>query len=311
MLIKSLIRLWNYLNIYYLKPFDAVNDTITSDLLLKLNWQNNYIEIGSGDGAFSFIMHGGSFSLYYDRYLNVNLNKKDIFNSNNKNLVIKKKYKKEKIYPSISIDAKKFHVDLVKKIGFSKKTILSKYENLPIKSRTQNLIFFYTPHGLKSHSKSIKEASRILKTGGRILILVYLKNVEKYFICNNLKKISSGFLNKYFSNLDNGRFKEITKMSDSLNGWKKKLSESNLRISKFYTGLHPIAWMIYDIQTRPILKILIRLFNFFPIFPRTMFKIMWMIILYPILIITYILFRNYSTDSKNKNCYIVFETIKK
>ena len=133
MLIKSLIRLWNYLNIYYLKPFDAVNDTITSDLLLKLNWQNNYIEIGSGDGAFSFIMHGGSFSLYYDRYLNVNLNKKDIFNSNNKNLVIKKKYKKEKIFPSISIDAKKFHVDLVKKIGFSKKTILSKYENLPIK----------------------------------------------------------------------------------------------------------------------------------------------------------------------------------
>ena len=37
----SLIRLWNYLNIYFLKPIDAVNDTITSDLLLKFNWEKN------------------------------------------------------------------------------------------------------------------------------------------------------------------------------------------------------------------------------------------------------------------------------
>ena len=52
----SLIRLWNYLNIYFLKPIDAVNDTITSDLLLKFNWEKKYLEIGSGDGMFSYIL---------------------------------------------------------------------------------------------------------------------------------------------------------------------------------------------------------------------------------------------------------------
>ena len=77
----SLIRLWRYLNIYFLKPFDAVNDTITSDLLLKLHWSDNYMEIGSGDGMFSYIMHGNSFPIWFDRYLNVDLKRKNIFQS--------------------------------------------------------------------------------------------------------------------------------------------------------------------------------------------------------------------------------------
>ena len=80
----SFLRLWNYLNIYFLKPFDAVNDTITSDLLLKFNWEKNYVELGSGDGMFSYIMHGNSFPIWFDRYLNVDLNSKNIFKSKNK-----------------------------------------------------------------------------------------------------------------------------------------------------------------------------------------------------------------------------------
>ena len=52
-----LSRLWRYLNIYFLKPFDAVNDTLTSYLIYKVHkLKNNYLELGSGDGMFSFIM---------------------------------------------------------------------------------------------------------------------------------------------------------------------------------------------------------------------------------------------------------------
>ena len=75
-------RLWNYLNIYFLKPFDAVNDTLTASLLKDYNWETPYIEIGSGDGMFSYIMHGNSFPLWFDRYQNINLSNKNIFKSN-------------------------------------------------------------------------------------------------------------------------------------------------------------------------------------------------------------------------------------
>ena len=61
-------RLWQYLNIYYLKPFDAINDTLTSYIIYQnIKFEKNYVEIGSGDGMFSYIMHGGKFPLTFDR----------------------------------------------------------------------------------------------------------------------------------------------------------------------------------------------------------------------------------------------------
>lgn len=301
----SLLRLWKYLNIYFLKPFDAVNDTITSDLLLKLNWKNNYTEIGSGDGAFSYIMHGGSFPISFDRYLSVNLNNKDIFKTidNNK---IKFKNKKLKITPHLSVDAKKFHVEKIKKINFSKKAICNKYENLNIKSNSTNLIFCYTPHGLVSHKKLLKEISRVLNRNGSAIILLYLENVKNFFICDQLYKKTTGSLKKYFKNLDNGRCKEISVLANTYNNWKKKFENLNLFINSFSTGLHPYAWVIYDLQTRPFLKLLINFFNFFTIKLRTLLKLIWMILFFPFISIVYILLSNLSKDV-NKNCYIAFE----
>jgi len=80
-----LIRLWRYLNIYYLKPFDALNDTLTSTLILSNSWNEAYVEIGSGDGMFSYIMHGGKFPLWFDRYKNIDFKNKDIFDAKNNN----------------------------------------------------------------------------------------------------------------------------------------------------------------------------------------------------------------------------------
>ena len=72
-----LSRLWQYLNIYFLKPFDAINDTLTSYIIFKnIKFKNNYVEIGSGDGMFSYIMHGGRFPLSFDRYLDIDFDKK-------------------------------------------------------------------------------------------------------------------------------------------------------------------------------------------------------------------------------------------
>ena len=41
-------RLWNYLSLYFLKPFDAINDTLTASLISRLDWSGEFVEIGSG-----------------------------------------------------------------------------------------------------------------------------------------------------------------------------------------------------------------------------------------------------------------------
>ena len=66
---------------------------------------------------FSFIMAGGKFPFYFDRYIDVALNKKDIFDIHKRN----QDQEYDKINKTfLSIDAKKNHVKKIKEIGFSK-----------------------------------------------------------------------------------------------------------------------------------------------------------------------------------------------
>ena len=62
-------RLWRFNNLYFLKPNDAINDTLTASLLIDFDWSGEIIEIGSGDGVFNYVLHGGYFPLKYDRYV--------------------------------------------------------------------------------------------------------------------------------------------------------------------------------------------------------------------------------------------------
>ena len=304
----SFLRLWNYLNIYYLKPFDSVNDTITSDILLKFKWKNNYLELGSGDGMFSYIMHGNSFPLWFDRYQNINLSNKNIFKSNFKHFPkLKKKYL---IRPKHSIDARKHHVISINKIGFSKNSQISNYENFKYKKKTENLIFFYTPHGLKNYEKSLKNIIPIIKKNGRIFLLLNLNNVLSNFICYKLSK-RNNTLKNFFNKLDNGRYNETKKVSKSFNQWINLFKKNNLKIKNFYTGLSSLTWKINDIQTRPFLKILIRFFNMFPITIRTLLKVIWMLFLYPIVAFVYLFGSKISQAKKIDNCYVAFELIHK
>lgn len=307
----SFMRLWRYLSIYFLKPFDAVNDTITSDLLLKLNWKKNYLELGSGDGMFSYIMHGNSFPLWFDRYLNVDLENKNIFKKKGLIKFPKLKKKNNKIFPTLSIDARPHHIEYIKKINFSKTAKRMNYEKLKISKNSKELIFFYTPHGLKNYNIALKKASECLKKKGKLLVLLYLDNVDKNFIFYHLKKKYKGKVGNFFLKMDNGRYLETKKLSKTFGEWIKLFKKNNLIILKYYTGLSPLAWKIYDIQTRPILKVLIKFFSLFPSFLRTFFKLIWMILFFPFLCLTYMYCSNISHVYQNKNCYIVFELIKK
>lgn len=303
-LIFVVTRLWRYLNIYFLKPFDAVNDTITSYLIYnKHSLKNNYFEIGSGDGMFSFIMCGGKFPIKFDRYLDVNLSQRDIFDTHKKKYLFKLDVKK-KIRPRISVDAKKNHVKKIIEIGFSKKTVLSRYENLRLKKNSAKQIFYYTAHGIKNFDKSIKSAIGVLKKDGRIIFLVFDNYVKKHFICYMLSK--KGLFKKFFKRLDNKRYKEISNYSKEHQKWKIYFNKMGLKLYKESQGLSGIAWKFYDVQTRPILKYLIRFFNFFPNNLRTILKFFWMLTLYPFLLLFLFFFSNLFFKFSN-NCYRIFE----
>ena len=300
-----LSRLWRFHNLYFLKPNDAINDTLTASLLYKFNWSGKILELGSGDGVFSYVMHGGYFPLWFDRYLITDLHKNDIYDLHKKG-ILKTSVILEKPAIYLAVDAKLSHVKKIQEIGFVKTAVVSAYENLPIASNSVEKIFYYTPHGLKDHDAAISEAHRVLVFNGEMLILLFNKNINSSFLFYRLSKVTRGKLRSFFLGLDAGRHDEITRLSKSANEWKLFFSCHGFSIEEEYMGLSEFAWKIYDTQTRPILKILISTFNIFPTPLRMIFKFIWMAVCYPYLIIFYFLFSNQYLVIDKKNCYVAY-----
>lgn len=300
-------RLWRYLNLYFLKPFDAVNDTLTSSLIHRLDWSGEVVELGSGDGEFSYVMHGGSFPLWYDRYLDTDLSKQDIFDTHKENQI---KILKPLDEPHIilAVDAKENHVKKIKEIGFVQNALCAKYEALPLEDSSVSKIFYYTPHGLENHDKAIDEAIRVLKPHGKLLILLYDSVFKDAFLCYKLSHtLKSKTLAVYFKKLDNGRYEEITNLSKTQEAWMAYFGAKGLTCKVQHQGLSTTAWKFYDIQTRPVLKYMIRFFNLLPLPLRTALKLLWMIAWYPFLLLFYVLFSNQFVTLDEHNCYLSYE----
>lgn len=304
-----LTRLWRYHNLYFLKPHDAVNDTLTSSLLHRLDWSGPVVEIGSGDGVFSYVMHGGFFPLWFDRYLLTDLSKPDIYDSHRAD-VLRPAVRLTAPDISLAIDAKESHVRKIGEIGFARHCQVAAYEALPLASASVPKIFYYTPHGLHDHEAAIREAARVLVPGGRMLILLYDSKFKPSFLCHRLGKALPGAAGHYFARLDNGRHDEITRLARTPAEWQDFFRRHGFVIEARHSGLSGFAWKMYDIQTRPLLKPLIRLFGGLPGPLRTAAKLLWMIACYPYLVLFYLLFSNEYVRIDHTDCYLAFQVRK-
>src|SRR5438093_1135440 len=60
-----------HLNVYWLRPESALWDAIASSVISRIEFISPSVDVGAGNGIFSFITAGGAFSLAYDWYRNV------------------------------------------------------------------------------------------------------------------------------------------------------------------------------------------------------------------------------------------------
>lgn len=301
----ALTRLWRFLNIYFLKPNDAVNDTITASLLTDFDWSGNVLEIGSGDGMFSYVMHGGGFPINFDRYRMTDLKKADIYDVHQKSILTTSKKLFSPII-EVAIDAKRAHVDKIREINFAKNVVQCAYEKLPFGDNHFDKLFVYTPHGLEDFDDLMDEATRVLMPGGSLFILVYDSAFQRAFLCKWLSKKLPGKLSDYFKLLDNNRYEELTGMSKSRVEWESDFFSRGLSIEKCLSGLNHFGWMLYDIQTRPLLRPLIKFFSKMPMGLRTMTKLIWMLIMFPYVVTCFYLTSNFKPYHSKENCYVAY-----
>ena len=303
---KTYSRLWQYLNVYFLKPFDALNDTVSANILSQLEWPDEVVELGVGDGIFSFIMHGGRFPLSFDRYLQVDFHNPDIFDTHTKNLFPVTRVPTNPTV-MVAIDARQSHIDKVSEIGFARRAVCSPYEHLPLSDSSYQTIFYYIPHGLKNHSLAIHETYRVLAPGGTLLLLVYNSSFYNSFLCHRVGNALTGRMRQFFLNLDNGRHDELMQLARTQSEWNTYFNEHGFSVEQVHSGLSTAAWKLYDVQTRPMLKPLIKLFNIMPNPIRNTIKFMWMLTWYPILLVCLLILGAEKSSNGRNTCFLAFQ----
>jgi SAM-dependent methyltransferase len=261
----SLLR--RYLQLYWLKPFDAVNDTANAWTLGQGDWQAPVLEIGSGDGVFSFVMHGGEFAMEDDRYDQADPSREgDIFDVY-REAALNKKKKAGRQY-AVGIDMKRSHVLKCRETAMYQNLLVSAPHPLPFADGVFKTVFLYFPHGLVERGESVhyeatlREIRRVLHSDGCLLMTAFNRKVADHFFCHRLAQFCdrrgwSGWA-AYFARLDSGRYKEISGLGHSPGEWESILSRVGLEFRGGWTHLKPLAWLVYDSQTRPILARLIR-----------------------------------------------------
>jgi SAM-dependent methyltransferase len=260
--ISALGLLKRYLQVYWLKPFDAINDTANAAALTQFTWEDPILEVGGGDGMFSFLMHGGQFSFKDDRYTQSDPNRAgDVFDvyKEGASLTVKKP---AGLHYATGVDLKMSHIFKARETGLYDDLKSSVPEELPLKAESYQTVFLYLFHGLTNYENTLREIRRVIRPQGRLLMVAFNKNVSRFFICHKLHLFfaSHGFvrLAAYFKKLDGGRSEEITGMARTLPEWQLLLNATGFKLQKVYTHVSPLAWMANDVQTRPLFRFLIR-----------------------------------------------------
>lgn len=259
--------LWRFLSMYWLKPFDAVNDAANAWSLRQFPWEPPILEIGGGDGVFSFIMHGGAFAFGDDRYDQADPRREgDIFDVYRSGQLLTVQRPAVLRY-EVGVDLKWSHLLKAGETHLYHNRVLSWPEPLPFASRSFKTVFLYFPHGLielgkrLDYRRVLDEVHRVLVPGGTLVMTAVNYGIRRFFVCHPLRLTFErrGWrrLAAYFAKLDAGRYEELTGLGLSRTGWEALLDNHGFSLVGAWTQVRPFAWRLYDMQTRPMLRSLI------------------------------------------------------
>ena len=191
--------LQNFLNFYWIRPETAIWRTLDVLQMKPIKFKKPIIDIGCGDGSFSFTHFGGRVDASYDVYRTITktggfFHGTDIHNQRSK--IKPKILKKPHIKIDIGLDWKKNLLTKASKLQLYKKLIQHDVNfSFPIKEQKFETVFSNIFYWTKNVEHVLKEARRISTEDRRIIIFVPDYKFKKSLVYNLF--LEKGYLPKH------------------------------------------------------------------------------------------------------------------
>lgn len=257
------------LSVYWLRPETALWREIDIRTMGAFEMSSPSLDLGCGDGTFSFIRADGKFESGYDAFRSVSQLDKffqnvDVFDSYNESLSVAVAKK-----PQYQIDVGFDHkVNLLKKAGqlglYGALKQGDANQPLPFPEAMFNSVFSNIVYWLDSPQAAISEISRILKPGGRACVMLPNVTFPQFSFYNQLYVKGGDSRWKFLEMLDRGRFADNIRQAKSLAEWQAMFEQAGLKIERHHAHLSKLTIQAWDIGLRPLFPVLLEMANEVP-----------------------------------------------
>lgn len=272
-----------HLNVNWLRPESALCDAIASSVISQYPILSPSLDLGSGNGIFSFITAGGAFSPEYDWYRNVdprgfwaNQDICDTLLSPPQEAWIARRPESG---IDCALDAKPNLLRQAQALEFYRTVAVANANHpLPFQDGSFQTVFSNILYWLDSFDASLKEIRRVLRPGGRSLLCLQDHKFKEYCASYRWRELNSEALRL----LNRGRSESShwTISYDELMALARSLG---FRVVSHAYYLSPLTLKAWDIGLRPLSPVLIKMANKLTAADRLAIKAEWMAILRPFL----------------------------
>ncbi len=272
-----------HLNVYWLRPEAALWDAIASAVISRADFESPSVDIGAGNGIFSFITAGGAFSLGYDWYRNVDpagfWQNKDIYDAFERSPDATVIVRCPDYQIDYAVDAKESLLRQAAGLRFYRETRLADADGpWPFDDQSFQTVFSNILYWLRSPEHSLREIHRILRPGGQALLCLQDHRFKEYCVSYRWQEERSELLRL----LNRGR-SESSYWTTSYEEYAALAKGIGFRVADHVTYLSPMTLRAWDIGLRPLSPVLIRMTRMLSEEDRQSVKTEWMEICRPFL----------------------------
>ncbi len=248
-----------FINAYWLRPENAFWMVLRSNALARVPVRAPSIDIGCGDGVFSFLHAGGRFAPEFDVFGSVadldlaNTDAVDVFDHFDDD------YRPPIAGPpaykiDCGLDYKGSMLAKAGRLGFYDRLVLHDCNHpLPFDDGAFQTVYCNAAYWLERIDDFLGDLARITAPGGTVVLQVKLEDIQRF----TMEKHRDALGDRWLGLIDRGRLGSWPSLCDRSN-WEHRFERAGLtirRADEFATGTHAHIW---DIGLRPIAPMLIK-----------------------------------------------------
>lgn len=251
-----------FLNAYWLRPEIALWRTCDVESMKNFEFKSPSLDLGCGDGVFSFLRAGGVFGDAYDVFMDVdNLNgffaNEDVYDSFHD--IEKVEIKKQADYKiDIGLDHKSNLLEKARKKDlYNELVVADANKGLPFEDESLESIFSNIIYWLNDPLKIFTEIHRVLRRGGTCCVMLPNSNfLDASFYYTHYIKNGQPERYEFLKLIDRGRTSDNIKIIKTYDEWKYIIEKTGLEVVECIPHLSKSLIQIWDIGLRPIFPML-------------------------------------------------------